>query len=169
MFSSNSIGVSAHKNEYAAGVRIGNWVEEQFGREAEGAADSLKAFMAAQEAAAIAASSTVGRAARADPKQPVDGTMLFSHGPEFGGKYQASSYALHFTDPASRVYGADSGDRVHKSFFCAPGEGSNPQERSRIAWEALHTHARWLLVGQGATSTSTCATRPRSSRTRGWR
>eukprot|EP00908_Phaeocystis_cordata_P018385 Transcript_29806.p1 GENE.Transcript_29806~~Transcript_29806.p1 ORF type:complete len:175 (+),score=68.24 Transcript_29806:298-822(+) len=117
MFSSNSIGVSSHKNEYAAGVRIGNWVEEQFGREAEGAADSLKAFMAAQEAAAIAASSTVGRAARADPKQPVDGTMLFSHGPEFGGKYQASSYALHFTDPASRVYGADSGDRVHKSFF----------------------------------------------------
>ena len=36
------IGLSGHKNEYKAGVRIGNWVEEQFGREAPMSADSLK-------------------------------------------------------------------------------------------------------------------------------
>ena len=36
------IGLSGHKNEYKAGVRIGNWVEEQFGREAPASADTLK-------------------------------------------------------------------------------------------------------------------------------
>ena len=36
------IGLSGHKNEYKQGVRIGNWVEEQFGREAPMSADSLK-------------------------------------------------------------------------------------------------------------------------------
>eukprot|EP00965_Chrysotila_dentata_P032482 1082527-Pleurochrysis_carterae.AAC.6 len=32
---SDSIGLSGHKNEYTTGVRIGNWVEEQFGAEAQ--------------------------------------------------------------------------------------------------------------------------------------
>ena len=36
------IGLSGHKNEYKSGVRIGNWVEELFGREAPMTADSLK-------------------------------------------------------------------------------------------------------------------------------
>ena len=129
MFQSNSIGVSSHKNEYKAGVRVGNWVEELAGREAEAAPaeakDTLKAFMKSQEQAQIAKSSTVGRAARSDPKQAVDGTMLFSHGtcsaitpgPVFGGKFQASMSALHYTDPAARAYGCDSQDRVHKTFF----------------------------------------------------
>jgi hypothetical protein len=36
------IGLSGHKNEYKAGIRIGNWVEEQFGREAPMIADTLK-------------------------------------------------------------------------------------------------------------------------------
>ena len=144
MFQSSSIGVSSHKNEYKAGIRIGNWVEELAGREAADAPpeakDTLKArasqltspdrtalqtapalvqwrspwrlrpslqpspvaalrlptprkaqpappavpptqaFMKAQEQAQIANSSTVGKAARSDPKQAVDGTMLFSHG-----------------------------------------------------------------------------------------
>ena len=73
--------------------------------------------MAAQEQAQIAASSTQGRAARADPKQPVDGSMLFAHGPEFGLKFGASMTHLHFTDPAKRDFGAASQDRVHKTFF----------------------------------------------------
>ena len=30
------IGLSGHKNEYGTGVRIGNWVEEQFATEADG-------------------------------------------------------------------------------------------------------------------------------------
>ena len=77
----------------------------------------VQTFMQAQEQAQIAKSSTVGRAARADPKQPVDAETLFSHGPQFGGKYQASTYALHYSDPARRAYGSDSADRVHKSFF----------------------------------------------------
>lgn len=43
LFQSNSIGVSSHKNEYQSGVRVGNWVEEMFGAEAEaGGGDSLK-------------------------------------------------------------------------------------------------------------------------------
>jgi hypothetical protein len=121
MFQSNSIGVSSHKNEYKAGVRVGNWVEELAGREAElappEAKDTLKAFMKAQEQRQIALSSTFGQAARADPKQAVDGSMLFSHGPVFGGKFQASMAALHYTDPASRAYGCESQDRVHKTFF----------------------------------------------------
>ena len=47
MFQSSSIGVSSHKNEYKAGIRIGNWVEELAGREAADAPpeakDTLKA------------------------------------------------------------------------------------------------------------------------------
>ena len=73
--------------------------------------------MAAQEQAQIAASSTTGKAARADPKQPVEGSMLFSHGPQFGLKFGASMSHLHFTDPAKRDFGAASQDRVHKTFF----------------------------------------------------
>ena len=53
IFQSNSIGVSSHKNEYKAGVRVGNWVEELAGREAElappEAKDTLKAFMSHME------------------------------------------------------------------------------------------------------------------------
>ena len=30
---SDSIGISGHQNEYRSGVRIANWVEEQFGVE----------------------------------------------------------------------------------------------------------------------------------------
>ena len=48
MFQSNSIGVSSHKNEYRAGCRIGNWVEELAGREAVGAKDTLKVYPAPQ-------------------------------------------------------------------------------------------------------------------------
>ena len=36
------IGLSGHKNEYKAGVRIGNWVEEQFGAEAPDSSAALK-------------------------------------------------------------------------------------------------------------------------------
>ena len=121
MFQSNSIGVSSHRNEYRSGVRVGNWVEELAGREAELAPpegkDTLKKFMIAQEQRQIALSSIFGQAARAEPKQPVDGNMLFSHGPVFGLNFQASMSALHFTDPATRAYGFDSNDRVHKTFF----------------------------------------------------
>ena len=101
MFQSNSIGVSSHRNEYRSGVRVGNWVEELAGREAELAPpegkDTLKKFMIAQEQRQIALSSTFGQAARAEPKQPVDGNMLFSHGPVFGLNFQASMVAARFT------------------------------------------------------------------------
>jgi hypothetical protein len=36
------IGLSGHKNEYKAGVRVGNWVEEQISAEAIGKGDTLK-------------------------------------------------------------------------------------------------------------------------------
>lgn len=36
------IGLSGHKNEFKSGVRIGNWVEEQFGAESAGVGDTLK-------------------------------------------------------------------------------------------------------------------------------
>lgn len=54
---------------------------------------------------------------RVEPKMGVPGDMLFSHGPEFSLKFGASMTGLHFSDPAARAYGADSNDRVHKSFF----------------------------------------------------
>ena len=73
--------------------------------------------MTAQEQAQIAASSTSGKAARADPKQAVEAATLFSHGPTFGLKFGASMAHLHYTDPAQRDFGAGSQDRVHKTFF----------------------------------------------------
>lgn len=36
------IGLSGHKNEFRAGVRISNWVEEKFGQEAVGNGQTLK-------------------------------------------------------------------------------------------------------------------------------
>jgi hypothetical protein len=113
------IGLSGHKNEYKKGVRIGNWVEEQFGREAEGCGDRMKEFTKRQEAAQVAAAKTAAPepSRRIEPSMGVPGPMLFSHGREFNENYQASMTALHFTDPSARAYGAQSNDRVHKSFF----------------------------------------------------
>lgn len=113
------IGLSGHKNEYISGVRIGNWVEEQFGREATGAGDSLKQFMRAQETAATAmgGAEAPARSMRVEPNLGVPADMLFSHGRTFSTKFEAAMTALHYTDPSKRSYGAASNDRVHKSFF----------------------------------------------------
>ncbi len=109
------IGLSGHKNEYISGVRIGNWVEEQFGREASAAGDSLQKFMAAQETAETSAAPTHNM--RVEPNLGVSADMLFSHGRNFSTKFGAAMTSLHFTDPSKRSYGATSNDRVHKSFF----------------------------------------------------
>jgi hypothetical protein len=98
-------------------VRVGNWVEEQFGREAEGNGDTLKEFLRAQEAAHIASQAPPERSRRVEPNLGVPGEVLFSHGPAFSLRFGASMAALHFSDPRSRAYGPLSNDRVHKSFF----------------------------------------------------
>ena len=43
---------------------------------------------------------------RVEPKTGVSGSMLFSHGPEFGLSFSAAMTALHFNDPAQREYAA---------------------------------------------------------------
>ena len=116
------IGLSGHKNEYKSGVRISNWVEEQFGQEAAqpGAATRMMEFTKRQEESQIASGSNASETARTmriEPKMGVPGALLFSHGRTQGEKYGAAMSALHYTDPASRTYGPTSNDRVHKSFF----------------------------------------------------
>ena len=113
------IGLSGHKNEYKAGVRIGNWVEEQFSKEAEGHGKKMETFLKEQEEAKIAAARALQftKNERIEPNMGVKTAMLFSHGPELGLKFGASMTALHFSDPAARAYGAESNDRVHKTFF----------------------------------------------------
>lgn len=106
-----SIGVSAHKNEYRSGVRIGNWVEEQFGDEAP-VAPKLQ-IAASPYAPAMPLHG--GRAAPPKPDEAAD--VLFSHGKEFGQSFQATSNGLHYPPPATREYGATSSDRVHRTFF----------------------------------------------------
>ena len=120
----DGIGLSGHKNEYKAGVRIGNWVEEMFGHEAklikESKGDTLKDFIKTMEAAQTAVAMSKDEAQntkRIEPKMGEPGYMLFSHGPTFNEKFAASMSALHFSDPAQRDFGAASNDRVHKSFF----------------------------------------------------
>ena len=54
---------------------------------------------------------------RVEPNLGVPGSVLFSHGRTFNEKFGASMTALHFTNPTSRGYGAESNARVHKSFF----------------------------------------------------
>lgn len=112
------IGISGHKNEYKSGVRIGNWVEEQFTQEAATIENRMKEFTMKQEAAQIAAASkNVEKNMRVEPNMGVPGDILFSHGRTYNEKFGASMTALHFTNPGSREYGAESNDRVHKSFF----------------------------------------------------
>lgn len=114
------IGLSGHKNEYRAGVNIGNWVEEQFGREAHSCGDSLKDFMATREAARIEMGRKPWERSKPVRSRTDDGVpapMLFSHGKEANTKYEAAMSSLHFTDPTTRSYGPESNDRVHKSFY----------------------------------------------------
>ena len=112
------IGISGHKNEYKSGVRIGNWVEEQFTQEASAIANQMKEFTMKQEAAQIAAATqAVEKNMKVEPNMGVPGAVLFSHGRTFNEKFGASMTALHFTNPTSRGYGAESNARVHKSFF----------------------------------------------------
>jgi len=121
------IGLSGHKNEFKSGVRIGNWVEEQFGAESALVGDALMDFMKKKEAEDIAsarrapANGVLEGAVppmRVEPKTGVSGSMLFSHGPEFGLSFSAAMTALHFNDPAQRDPDMiSSNDRVHKTFF----------------------------------------------------
>jgi len=138
------IGLSGHKNEYKAGIRIGNWVEEQFGREAPMSADTLKNFMKAQEMAHAAAYVPPERNIRVEPNLGVPATMLFSHGKELGQKFVASMSSLHYTDPSAR----EMQDRVHKTYYwgtkhidaTVPANDPNPRQAlsssKRAQWEA---------------------------------
>ncbi|KAL3909344.1 MAG: hypothetical protein SGPRY_009462, partial [Prymnesium sp.] len=120
----DGIGLSGHKNEYRPGVAIGNWVEEQFGREAPPRANSLQVqrscrntFMKAQEAAYLAAYVPPEPNKRVEPYMGVPASRLFSHGTNQNARFLASMTSLHFTEPSSREYGAKSHDRVHRSYF----------------------------------------------------
>lgn len=113
------IGLSNHKNEYKSGVRISNWVEEQCGVEAKDNGNQMRDFTIRQESEFLASamSTQTERSMRVEPNLGVPGVTLFSHGRTFGDKFGASMSSLHYTDPAERTYGAESNDRVHKSFF----------------------------------------------------
>ena len=112
------IGLSGHKNEFKSGVRIGNWVEEQFGVEAAANGDRMKEFTKRQEIEQIAAAtSKFEKNQRVEPNLGVPGAVLFSHGKTMSEPFGASMTALHFKNPSQRAYGAESNDRVHKSFF----------------------------------------------------
>ena len=118
------IGLSGHKNEYTTGVRIGNWVEDRYGREADapstqgGGQNRMKNFVAAEEAHRLSlAVVDRTRNQRQEPNLGLLGSNLFSHGPKMSMEFGASMARLHFTDPAKRDYGALSGDRVYKSMF----------------------------------------------------
>ena len=98
------IGLSGHKNEYKTGVRIGNWVEEQFSAEASANAHDMEKFLRTQEEAYVAKAKaqTAERNERIEPNMGVAAQMLFSHGKTHGEKFAAAMTALHFTDPAQR-------------------------------------------------------------------
>jgi len=90
-------------------------VEELCDREAPMSADSLKNFMKAQEEAHTAAMVPPERNVRMEPKLGVSAATLFSHGREFGTKFEASMSALHFADPASK--GFEPSDRVYQTYY----------------------------------------------------
>jgi len=60
---------------------------------------------------------SVGRAPVCVPQKDQTFEALFSHGAEFGQKFQASMSRMHYTDPSTREWGAASSDRVHKTFY----------------------------------------------------
>jgi len=128
--SNDSIGLSGHKNEYKAGVRIGNWVEELYGSTAAETRDSLKEFMARQQQFSKSTDNAhrVGQrtstfpvalapVAIVDPKPDETADTLFSHGPVMGVRFNASMNDMHYCDPELRAYGAMSDNRVHKTHF----------------------------------------------------
>ena len=100
------IGLSGHKNEYKSGVRIGNWVEEQFTQEASAIANQMKEFTMKQEAEQIAAASkNVEKNRRVEPNMGVPGAILFSHGRTFNEKFGASMAAALHRPKQPRVWG----------------------------------------------------------------
>jgi len=112
---SDSIGLSGHKNEYRSGVRIANWVEDQFG--AEHASAPTMVDMESTMVPKAVYKGAVERTKVMDPKPDEHLHHLFSHGPSPGEPYYASMSNLHYTDPTTREYGAKSDQRVHKSQF----------------------------------------------------
>ena len=123
------IGVSSHKNEYRPGVRIGNWVEDQFGDQAP---DAPELRVAPIEPAPMPEHS----ARIVDPKSDEPAELLFSHGQTMGMSYGASMNDLHYTHPDSRAHGAESLDRAHRTFFW----GSKMMDRTCAT--ARHAPAR---------------------------
>lgn len=113
------IGLSGHKNEYRAGVRISNWVEEQFSEEAKNNNNQMRDFTIRQEKEFIetARKAEAQRSQRVEPNMGVPGSVLFSHGRTMNEPFGAAMTSLHYTDPAQRAYGPMSNDRVHKTFF----------------------------------------------------
>jgi hypothetical protein len=98
------IGLSGHKNEFKTGVRIGNWVEEQFGQEAPKNCHQMENFHTAAEEAhvALAKAQSFERNQRVEPNMGVPAKMLFSHGKTHGETFGASMTELHFSEPTSR-------------------------------------------------------------------
>ena len=98
------IGLSGHKNEYKTGVRVGNWVEEQFSAEATKNAYDMEKFLKATEDAhfAKAKAQQAESNKRIEPNMGVSNAMLFSHGPQMGLSFSAPMASLHYTDPAAR-------------------------------------------------------------------
>jgi len=109
---SDSIGLSGHKNEYTTGVRIGNWVEEQFGAEAQDNTIPSIRFINEEAQAPKPGGKAVVEIKRDEPAH-----MIFSHGPNPNERFNASMNNLHYTHPGDREYGATSSSRVHKSHF----------------------------------------------------
>ena len=127
------IGLSGHKNEYKTGVRIGNWVEEQFGRESESNNKEMEKFLKEHEAAQVELAKSVQfvKNERIEPNMGVASGMLFSHGPKHGLKFGAAMTALHFSDPAAR------GARQHTAAASRPSTLLAALGRSPIALAAL--------------------------------
>ena len=101
-----SIGPSSHKNEYRAGVRIGNWVEELHGKEAP-------TEPAMQIPPAPQSPTRPYQPMYGEGKQCETADILFSHGQTFGQSYQATMNGLHFQPPMER----DTADRVQRTFY----------------------------------------------------
>ena len=107
-----SIGISAHKNDYRSGVRVGNWVEELFGEEAP--VQEPLTLSAPPLAPPPQVKREVGEGAKGQPA-----VLLFSHGSSFGQDFSASMTGLHFSPPKERVFEKNGNwtERVHRTFY----------------------------------------------------
>lgn len=115
-------GIAGHRNSFATGVRVGNWVEDRFGAElaqsrreapATYGTEARQAYARPAVEAEAAAAAAAAEAAAMLTREGLPRHVLFGHG-------------LHYLDPAAK--GEDPYVTVNAAMMAPPAERTRSDE-----------------------------------------